>query len=60
MDEHDFDLLNKEVELIHSLSDMPFTLAAFKVNDWNSELTPWPAPPVFGKIPFGEGAEKTL
>ena len=60
VDEHDLDLLDKEVELIHSLSDMPFTLAAFKVNDWNSELAPWPAPPVFGKIPFGEGAEETL
>ena len=60
VDEHDLDLLDKEVELIHRLSDKPFTLAAFKVNDWNSELTPWPAPPVFGKIPFGDGAEETL
>ena len=60
VDEHDLDLLDKEVELIHRLSDKPFTLAAFKVNDWNSELTPWSAPPVFGKIPFGDGAEETL
>ena len=60
VDEHDLDLLDKEVELIHSLSEMPFTLAAFKVNDWNSELAPWAAPPVFGKISFGEGAEETL
>lgn len=60
VDEHDLDLLDKEVGLIQRLSDKPFGLAAFKVNDWNSELTPWSAPPVFGKIPFGEGAEKTL
>ena len=60
VDKHDLDLLDKEVELIHSLSEMPFTLAAFKVNDWNSELAPWAAPPVFGKISFGEGAEETL
>ena len=60
VDEHDLDLLDKEVELIHSLSDKPFTLAAFRVNDWNSELTPWSALPVFGKIPFGDGAEETL
>ena len=60
VDEHDLDLLDKEVELIHRLSDKPFTLAAFKVNDWNSELAPWAAPPVFGKISFGEGAEETL
>ena len=27
---------------------------------WNEELTPWPAPPVFGKTPFGDGAQATL
>ena len=60
VDEHDLGLLDKEVELINELSDKPFTLAAFKVNDWNKELTPWSAPPVFGKEPFGEGADETL
>jgi predicted alpha/beta superfamily hydrolase len=30
------------------------------IKDWNQELTPWPAPPVFGKIPFGSGATDTL
>jgi predicted alpha/beta superfamily hydrolase len=30
------------------------------IKDWNQELTPWSAPPVFGKIPFGSGAEGTL
>ena len=60
VDEHDLDMLDKEVELIHKLSDKLFTLAAFRVNDWNSELSPWSAPPVFGKTPFGEGAEETV
>ena len=60
VDEHDLGLLDKEVELINELSDKLFTLAAFKVNDWNKELTPWSAPPVFGKEPFGEGADETL
>ena len=60
VDEHDLDLLDKEVNLIQSMSDIPFSLVAIKVNDWNSELTPWSAPPVFGKNPFGEGAEDTL
>ncbi len=60
VDEHDLDLLDREVELIRRLSDKPFTLAAFKINDWNRELTPWPAPPVFGKVPFCEGAGETL
>ena len=30
------------------------------IKDWNQELTPWAAPAVFGKVPFGNGAEKTL
>lgn len=60
VDEHDLDLLDEEVQLIHKLSDKLFSLAAFRVNDWNSELSPWSAPPVFGKILFGEGAEETL
>ncbi|MBR6028090.1 MAG: esterase [Clostridia bacterium] len=38
----------------------PFRLAAFEVEDWNRELSPWPAPPVFGREGFGEGAADTL
>ena len=30
------------------------------VKDWNQELAPWVAPPVYGKIPFGSGAAETL
>lgn len=60
VDEHDLELLNQEVEIIKALTDKPFSLLAFKIEDWNQELTPWAAPPVFGKIPFGNGAEKTL
>ena len=37
-----------------------FTLAAFKVNDWNTDLSPWEAAPVFGDAGFGSGAEDTL
>lgn len=60
VDEHDLDLLNREVELIQTLSEKTFSLVAFKIEDWNTELSPWPAPPVFGKVPFGDGADKTL
>ena len=60
VDEHDLELLGCEVELIKALSDKPFSLAAFKINDWNTELTPWAAPPVFGQIPFGCSAGDTL
>ena len=39
---------------------LPFALAAFQVEDWGRDLSPWEAPPVFGKVPFGGGAEETL
>ena len=60
IDEHDLEVLGQEVEIINELSDKQFSLAAFMIKDWNKELTPWSAPPVFGKIPFGSGTEDTL
>ena len=60
IDEHDLEVLDQEVEAIKELSDKSFSLVAFMIKDWNQELTPWGAPPVFGKTPFGDGAEKTL
>ena len=60
VDEHDLEVLDQEVELIRNLTDEPFSLVAFMINDWNQELTPWPAPPVFGRMPFGDGAQATL
>ena len=60
VDDHDQSLLDSEVELIKSLSERPFNLVAFGIRDWMMELTPWPAPPTFGKQPFGDGAEDTL
>ena len=60
VDEHEMALLDQEVETIQLLSDRSFSLVAFKIDDWNQELSPWTAPPVFGKVPFGDGAQKTL
>ena len=60
IDEHDLEVLDQEIEAIKELSDKPFSLAAFMIKDWNQELTPWAAPSVFGKVPFGNGAGKTL
>ncbi len=59
-DEHDLSAMEREADLISGATQKPFTLVAFKVNDWQSELTPWSAPPVFGKTPFGDGAAGTL
>ena len=60
VDEHDLELLEQEVETVQTLTGQPFSLVAFKIEGWNQELSPWEAPPVFGKVPFGNGAENTL
>ena len=60
IDEHDLEVLDQEFKAIKELSDKPFSLVAFMIKDWNQELTPWGAPPVFGKTPFGDGANGTL
>lgn len=60
VDSHDMEEMAKEIEYIEENSGKRFTLAAIKINKWNEELTPWQAPPVFGKIPFGSGAPATL
>ena len=61
VDEHDLEVLDREVEIIKELSsNTPFALAAFAIEDWNNELSPWEAPAVFGKNGFGGGAVNTL
>ena len=57
-DEREADALEKQ--LAHMESSRPFALAAFSVRDWNRELSPWAAEPVFGRTPFGGEAEETL
>ena len=49
VDDHDQNLLDGEVEMVRSLTEVPFNLVAFGIKDWMSDLTPWPAPPTFGK-----------
>ena len=60
IDEHDLEVLDNEVAVIQSLTNKSFTLVAFEIKDWQRELTPWTAPAVFGKNPFGDGAVATL
>ena len=60
IDEHDLEVLDNEVATVQSLTNKSFTLVAFEIKDWQSELTPWTSPAVFGKVPFGEGASATL
>jgi predicted alpha/beta superfamily hydrolase len=52
--------MEKEIAHISENAGDDFFLLAFKVDDWNLELSPWQAPAVFGKEDFGGGAGKTL
>ena len=60
VDDHDLAVLANEMDEIRRLTDVPFQLAAVKVQDWNRDLSPWPAPAVFGNEDFGDGAARTL
>ena len=60
VDEHDIEILDNEVEEILKNTDKQFSLIAFKIEDWNSELSPWEAPPAFGNKSFGSSATDTL
>lgn len=60
VDEHDIEVLDNEVTEIQKNTDKQFSLIAFKIEDWNNELSPWEAPPTFGKKSFASGATETL
>ena len=48
-----------EAEL-KELTDQEFRLYSVPVQDWNKELSPWPAKAVFRNEDFGDGAPDTL
>ena len=60
VDENDISVLDNEVKHIGENTDRNFSLVAFKIEDWNSELTPWEMPLLRGKGNFGDGAAETL
>ena len=60
VDDHDLAGIEKEFDLIKSLTGMDLCMIALKVNDWNKDLSPWEAPAVFGIENFGNGASDTL
>lgn len=60
VDKREAETLDKEIAHIKLLSDTSFVFSSFEITDWNNELSPWTAPPVFGKEPFGNGADRTL
>jgi len=60
VDGHDLAQMETEIAAIREQTQTPFLLAPVEMIRWNEDLSPWPAPPVFGKEGFGEGAKKTL
>lgn len=52
--------MEEELKELSALTDRPFLLLCYPVGDWNRDLSPWQAPPVYGNAPFGGEAEKTL
>lgn len=60
VDDHDLASIEQEVTLIREMTGFDFYLIAVKVGSWNKDLSPWPAPAVFGKENFGDGARDTL
>ena len=60
VDDHDLEGMGSEVAEIKKLTDADFCLLAIKVQNWNADLSPWPAPAVFGREGFGNGAADTL
>ena len=60
VDEHDLSELDAEIGRIAEAVGESFLLIAYPIERWMDELSPWVAPPVFGKQPFGDGAVSTL
>lgn len=60
VDEHDLAFIENEAEYIRQRAGTDFMLLALRVGDWNRDLSPWPAPAVFGKDDFSGGAQVTL
>ena len=51
--------MEQELAVIRENIKEDFRMIALCVEDWNCDLSPWPAPPVFGSEGFSGGAERT-
>lgn len=60
VDHRDLDEVDREAQLLQDSCKAPLALVAFEVPEWNDDLSPWEAPPAFGKRGFGNGAQQTL
>lgn len=60
VDHRDLDDVDREAQLLQDSRKAHLALVAFEVPEWNDNLSPWEAPPAFGKRGFGNGAQQTL
>lgn len=60
IDARELEGLDAELSAIKDGCKHRFAYVALIVEDWNKELAPWTAAPVYGKVPFGNGAAETL
>lgn len=60
VDDHDLDGIENEFAEIRKSCSMNIRLIAVQIGDWNNDLSPWEAPPVFGKEGFLGKAQGTL
>lgn len=58
--EHDLAEMEREADALRRQTVHPFLLVAVPVENWNDDLSPWSAPPAWGRQGFGGGAEDTL
>ncbi len=60
VDDHDLAVMDSEVSALKKMAGDSFHLITIKVNNWNNDLSPWKARPVFGNEDFGGGADDML
>ena len=60
VEKHSLEKIEAQVKMIRSMTDAEFSMIAAGVEDWNRELSPWEAKPVFGNEGFGGGAQALL
>ena len=60
VDEYDLKNIENEISYIKNNTNKDFCLYAFKVDNWNDDLSPWHADAIFGNNEFKGNGKKTL
>ena len=59
-DASDEEKLSSLLDNLSAFTDKTFCYRRVNIPDWNGEMSPWPAPAVFGDMDFSGGAKATL